>query len=102
VTTIPGFGPQYDQPDARGWLVFHGLPDDVQRAEDATQAADVELANRDCKLWRERPATDTERALLAHLGYELPDELLTRVQWRHGTLRERRWPQLETQTPPAD
>jgi hypothetical protein len=49
VTTILGVGPQYDQPDPRGWLVFHGLPDDLQRAEAARQAADVDLVNRDWK-----------------------------------------------------
>jgi hypothetical protein len=49
--------------------------------------------------WRNRPAADTERALLGDLGYTLPEELLTRVMWRRGSIRERRWPQLETPAP---
>ena len=102
MTTIPGVGAQYDQPDPRGWLVFHGLPAMLQAMEDATQAADVALANRDLLPWRTRPATDAERALLQHLGYTLPDDLHTRVQWRHGTIRQRRWPQLETTFPETD
>jgi hypothetical protein len=94
VTIIEGVGPH--QPDPyRGWLVFDYLPEDLQRAEDATMAADAALADHDLKVWRHRPATPAERALLAHLGYELPTELHTRVQWRNGTLRQRRWPQLE-------
>jgi hypothetical protein len=48
-------GEQYPQPDARGWLVFHGLPDDLQRAEDSTQYADLGRAGRgdwwDPALW---------------------------------------------------
>ncbi|MCQ4365832.1 hypothetical protein KQR54_32985 [Mycobacterium gordonae] len=41
---IPGIGPQHARAaagtDPRGWLVFEYLSDDLQRAEDATQAAD--------------------------------------------------------------
>ncbi len=95
MTTIAGVG-EHRPDEYRGWLVFATLPDELRRSEDATQAADVELANRDGRPWRNRPATTAERALLEHLGYQLPDDLYTRVQWRHGTLRNRRWPQLET------
>lgn len=35
-------GAQLPQPDPRGWLVFDALPDDMQRAEDSTQAADYQ------------------------------------------------------------
>jgi hypothetical protein len=45
-----------------------------------------------------RPATQTERTLLAHLGYELPDELFTAVTFLTTGVRNRRFPQLETQT----
>ncbi|BDB45386.1 MULTISPECIES: hypothetical protein [Mycobacterium] len=42
--TADTIGPQHDRAaagtDPRGWLVFEHLPDDLQRAEDATQAAD--------------------------------------------------------------
>ncbi|QFS93541.1 hypothetical protein FIV07_22510 [Mycobacterium sp. THAF192] len=109
--------------DRRGWLVFEQLPDDLQRAEDATQAADFgrrdaaitdplrELGVRRVyefdpfhgyKVWViYRPATATERTLLEHLGYELPDELETRVQHITETLRRRTWPALETEGAPA-
>lgn len=93
-------GPQYDQPDPRGWLVFHGLPDDLQRAEDSTRAADWERAHRNSEglyFPLERPATDAERQLLQHLGYELPDQLTTKVRWITAGVRNRRWPQLENQ-----
>lgn len=113
-------GAQYPQPDPRGWLVFDGLPDDLQRAEDATQTADYERAQAHIdatlraqgirrvysfdqyhgrKVWAIlRPATPTERILLEHLGYTLPDTLETRVQSLTETARRRTWPQLETTT----
>jgi hypothetical protein len=101
-------GNQYPQPDKRGWLVFDSLPDDLQRAEDSTQHADYarqygngliqRVFDRDSGIWYfERPATDAERTLLAHLGYQLPDELKTRVDFATETLRRRTWPQLESQ-----
>jgi hypothetical protein len=100
-------GTQYPQPDPRGWLVFDSLPADLQRAEDSTQNADyfradgrgIKLAyDRDARIWYfDRPATDTERTLLAHLGYTLPEQLTTRVDYASETLRRRTWPQLETQ-----
>jgi hypothetical protein len=123
-------GAQYPQPDPRGWLVFHGLPQDLQRAEDSTQYADIHRASRgdyaDPAMWdvstRDearaalkaaaevlgraampgysgfvRPATDTEKTLLTHLGYALPDPLYTIVTYKSTTLRCRTWPQLKTQ-----
>jgi hypothetical protein len=102
-------GAQYPQPDPRGWLVFDSLPPDLQRAEDATQHSDYGRGvrggarlqfHRDTRIWYfERPATDTERVLLQHLGYQLPDELITRVDYATETLRRRTWPQLESQEP---
>lgn len=97
MTALPGVGAHRPDP-YRGWLVFDSLPPEIQRAEDATHAADVDLANRDWRRWRFRPATDAERMLLAHLGYDVPADLQTRVEWRHGSLRQRRWPALETTT----
>jgi hypothetical protein len=45
-----------------------------------------------------RPATPTERALLEHLGFtDLPDELFTAVSFPTYGVRNRRWPQLESQ-----
>lgn len=110
MTTIPGVGAQYPQPDRRGWLAFHGLPNELQNAEDATQAADYQRRTSPKTRWSTesdpetrkavwyftRPATATERALLDHLGYTVPIDLQTRVQFHTETLRQRRWPQLET------
>lgn len=97
----------------RGWLRFEYLPDDLQRAEDSTQAFDFGQAQRCCGVSRfydsetcvwfyVRAATDAEQTLLAHLGYAIPAEgddgypLETRVEWQTETLRKRRWPALET------
>jgi hypothetical protein len=95
-------GAQYDQPDPRGWLVFHGLPDDLQRAEDATQTHDIvhfgwdSVWNPDtCRREMVRPATDTEKTLLTHLGYSVTDDLTTTVSYESSTLRRREWPALE-------
>lgn len=102
--------------DPRGWLVFETLPDNLQRAEDATQTADFDRRTwwrpgwvREFDLVRGipvrcfyRPATGTERALLEHLGYTLPPHLDTRVEFRTETFRQRRWPALETQTPTGE
>lgn len=102
-------GAQYPQPDPRGWLVFDSLPPDLQRAEDSTQHADYGRADgigvkllfdRDVRIWYfERDATDAERILLEHLGYQLPNVLKTRVNYATETLRRRTWPQLEETTP---
>lgn len=144
-------GAQLAQPDPRGWLAFDHLPDDLQRTEDSTLAADRE--RRDCAtfdtpaVWDTtdpserdqrvadalqaiagcpgvtvagrrgavlvdilgpaggtyrasgfvRPATTTERQLLSHLGYELTGPLYTACAWPTDAIRNRRWPQLESQ-----
>lgn len=78
----------------RGVLCFSHLPDDLQRAEDATLAHD----NIDCRnpaRCYDRQATDAERTLLAHLGFDVPDELLTHVDRLTPSVRRRRWPALE-------
>jgi len=112
VTVIPGVGPQYPQPDERGWLVFDYLPNDLRNAEDSTALADYHRRSKSdgydadrCyaydshagrEVWFfERDATAAERALLAHLGYAVPDELVTRVRFLTETLRRRSWPVLE-------
>ncbi|MBB2990253.1 hypothetical protein FHR72_001721 [Mycolicibacterium iranicum] len=46
----------------------------------------------------ERPATPVERALLLHLGYEVPATLHTRVQWLSDGVRRRTWPQIPATT----
>jgi hypothetical protein len=93
-------GQQYVQPDARGWLVFHGLHPDLQKAEDATQAADHAYQRQTGRRRWSRPATPTERLLLAHLGYTLPEGLLaTHIDYTTDSLRRRTWPTLESQQP---
>lgn len=89
-------GNQLPQPDPRGWLVFDApLPNDLQRAEDSTAAADFDRRRFGRVL--QRPATSAERILLERLGYELPAELTTHVSYKSLATRNRRWPQLETQ-----
>lgn len=100
-----GIGPQYPQPDPRGWLVFKYLPPDLQRAEDRAYAADSAVVQHQSggydygigygrTVWF-RAATDTERTLLQHLGHTLPDDLVTRIEYLTASVRNRRWPSLE-------
>ncbi|KUI13388.1 hypothetical protein AU192_24720 [Mycobacterium lehmannii] len=91
----------------RGWLVFAHLPKELQDAEDATQEADYRrsrlIGSVAAPMMRgpwARPATDAERTLLAHLGFTLPERLVTWVSYPTATVRKRRWPQLETVEPP--
>ena len=88
---------QMEQPDVRGWLAINGLPPEYQRSEDSTTWADRErAANRWQRKGFQRPATDTERALLAWLGHgPLPDELVTHVRYYSKSCRNRTWPQIE-------
>lgn len=80
--------------DPRGILVFHWLPSDLQAAEDSTAMADRD-AMRPSGF--ERPATDCERILLVHLGYQLPADLKTVVHHRTRGVRHRSWPSVESQ-----
>ena len=81
--------------DIRGLLAINGLPPEYQRAEDATAACDRERQRGFKPRGHERPATETERILLAHLGFELPEQLTTKVTWPSVSCRRRTWPQLE-------
>jgi hypothetical protein len=101
MTTVPGVGPQHARAaagtDPRGILVFEYLPADMQRLEDSRADADRRAFK---PRGSERPATLTERILLAHLNYSpLPAELTTVVRFKTTGVRNRRWPQLEGMTP---
>jgi hypothetical protein len=97
--TIPGVGPQHTRAaegtDARGWLVFSWLPTDLQDAEDSRQAADFADPRKPRTF--QRPASDTERQLLAHLGFDVPAQLNTTISWPSRSVRRRRWIALENQ-----
>jgi hypothetical protein len=101
MTAIPGMPEQLERAaagtDPRGWLTWAApLPNDLQRAEDSTAVADKDRRRLFKPRGHQRPATDTERALLSHLGYDpLPDELTTHVSWPSQSCRRRVWPQLE-------
>ena len=56
-------GPQFDQPDPRGWLVFAHLPPELQRREDATAAADRDRAGTRPAHVRDGPGRSTGRPL---------------------------------------
>lgn len=76
--------------DPRGILTFiEPLPEPYLSDEDATLAWDFQ--HRD----RSRVATSTERALLEHLGYELPADLRTVVRFISSAVRNRSWPQID-------
>jgi hypothetical protein len=78
----------------RGVLTFWNLPDAFQRAEDASLENDHSQRHWRASVVRERPATEAERLLLAELGYTVPAELATRVQWLSDGMRRRTWPQI--------
>ena len=79
----------------RGYLVFTSLPDVEQRAEDSTAYADHEATDRGVpSATCTRAATATEKALLAHLGHTVPNDLRTVVRWLSNGVRNRSWPML--------
>lgn len=82
--------------DPRGWLIFESLPNELQRLEDQRQAAD-HARLRNGVTGFTRPATPTERTLLEHLGYEVPEVLHTQVLWLSAGVRSRTWPALTAQ-----
>jgi hypothetical protein len=84
---------QLPQPDPRGLLAMRYLPAELQNAEDTIAAFDASRG----RVRFARPATATERILLGHLGYKLPEQLTTEVHVSGG-IRSRTWPQLEGQT----
>jgi hypothetical protein len=92
--TIEGVG-EHRPDNVRGVLVFSHLPDEIQRLEDARLDADTTRARQSWFAQWSRPATDTERALLEHLGYgPLPAELWTKISYLTNNVRHRSWPAL--------
>ena len=84
MTTIPGMPAQLARAqagdDPRGWLVFDApLPEPWQLAEDSTAVADRDRCWLTNPRPYDRPATTAEIQLLQHLGYEVPDDLMTTV-----------------------
>src|SRR5262245_51418488 len=78
----------------RGWLVFSYLPSDLQAGEDSAHELDYRNA-RTYATRQQRPATDVERTLLAHIGFDgLPTDLTTYVDFPAVGLWHRAWPQL--------
>ena len=96
--TIDGVGPQKRQPDPRGVLVFDWLTPELQACEDATQCNDFDrLDQQQCQFgsaWFRRASTPAERALLRHLGFEVPDDLKTLVAFPASGVRNRSFPEL--------
>ncbi len=86
-------GAQLPQPDPRGILVFEHLPTDLQRAEDSRLDADRTHHHQTRTPSWNRPATDTERTLLTHLGYTMPTtELRCTVSFPAAGIRRRTFP----------
>lgn len=84
-------GPRLAGHPAGELALQHRIDCTLLRAEDATQAADHERGTH------KRPATSTERVLLAHAGHHLPDdELTTSVERVTRAIIRRTWPQLST------
>ena len=89
---------QLPQPDPRGWLAMNNLPLEYQRLEDGTAMANRAWQRGRKPRGHEREATETERILLAHLGFELPEQLTTKITWPSRSVRRRTWPQLEEES----
>ena len=58
--------------------------------EDATRAADYAL-HKSLRFNFDRTATDAERELLAAIGYDVPDGLITHVHHVTPGVRKRTW-----------
>lgn len=96
-TSLP---PRHGPDDPRGPMTFtRPLPTEIQLAEDSTLGADAERQHAVGRRFT-RPATATERDLLAVLGWtdargNAPGpDLMTRVSWLTTGVRRREWPDL--------
>lgn len=97
MTAIEGVGEHFGWDDPRGWLTFHRLPDELQRQMDQTANADHERRSWRPSVPRKRPATDAEKLLLTHLGFNVPSDLVTVVRYPSGGIRHLGWPALVKQ-----
>lgn len=94
---LDGIGEHYGWDDVRGWLTFSALGDELQRQMDQTQNADYERRHWRPSVTRTRPATDAEKLLLEHLGFDVPDDLQTVVRYPSGGIRRLEFPALVKQ-----
>lgn len=94
---IEGVGEHFGWQDARGWLTFSALPDELQRRMDESANADYERRHWRPSVARTRPATSAERLLLAHLGFTVPSDLETVVRYPSGGIRRLEFPALANQ-----
>ena len=111
MTSCPGCDAAWQPADVRGVLYFQHSPAcRYERPEMQTQDADLER-ERALSTWRgfHRQATDTERELLTHLGYEpaagspyIEEDpgTLVHVRWI-GSIRRRTFPGLRPADPTA-
>ena len=83
-------GPQMVDHPCGVLMVRHTNDCPVRASEDARQVADKDTGRARFT----RPATETERVLLAAFGYVVPDELLTQVDFLTAGARRREWPGL--------
>lgn len=84
-------GPQMPHHPAGVLAIDHTNTCTLRTFEDATQAADHD---RDHYGRFSRPATPTEQVLLAALGYGLPPQLDTTVEYLTPGVRRRTWPTI--------
>ncbi len=89
--TCPQCGGEH-MPGHPGGLLYwrHEMTCPLLAKEDSRALADSTLAH--ARGWPfDRPVTDTERVLLSALGYELPDDAVTTVDYLTTAVRRRRW-----------
>lgn len=87
----------YGWSDVRGWITFSGLPNELQRQLDQTQADDYQRRHWRPSVARVRPSTPAEKLLLAHLGFSVPTNLTTTVRYPSGGIRRLEFPALDAQ-----
>lgn len=84
-------GPQMVDHPCGVLMIRHSNNCSLRASEDARQVADLDVGKGSFT----RPATTTERVLLASFGYVVPAELSTRVLFLTPGARRREWPTLK-------